>query len=540
MAEGALLELTGLHLQTAEAPQLSLVRDLSFTIHPGEVVGLVGESGSGKSLTALSLMDLLPTGVERASGSIRLDGQELTRLSPRQLHALRGSEVAYCFQDPASALNPVMRVGTQVEEVLRAHRSDLDRPSRKARVLELLEEVELPKPAELARRYPHELSGGQRQRVLLAAALAGDPRLLIGDEPTTALDVTIQEQILRLLERLRKQRGLAMLWISHDLQLVRGFCQRVLVLYQGALVESGTPADLFHHPQHPHTKALVAAAQAGRGAVAEAVEEPSPVCELRDLTVEYAQRGGWGRKAKPLRAVDSVGLRLHRGETLALVGESGSGKTTVGRAMLKLVDAQAGDMDLWLPDGSKVSWLQLAEAEARPLRRHLGMVFQDPVSALDPMMPIWKSVAEPLAIHRVASGAALRARAEALLREVGLEESHADRLPESLSGGQCQRVAIARAIALEPSLVVCDEAISALDSRIQEQILQLLERLQAEKGLAYLFITHDLQAVRRFADRVLVLQGGRMVENGPVAKILDHPEHPYTQRLLAAAVAVHS
>lgn len=532
-----------LEVETAAGKRV-LVRDVQFTIERGQAVGLVGESGSGKSLTALSLLDLLPPQIKRTAGKVVFDGTDLAALNERQLRPFRGARVAYIFQDPAAALNPVMRVGAQVAEVLRAHQPQLNRPQREQRLMELLTEVELPEPAAMARRYPHELSGGQRQRVLIAAALAGDPDLLIADEPTTALDVTVQEQILRLLERLRLERGLAMLWISHDLQLVRAFCQQAVVMYQGQIVESGTPQQLFEAPQHEHTKALVAAAQAGGSAAPTAAHEDpiNPmVCQVRELKVRYYAAAGWlGRKTLATEAVKGVSFHIEPGETLALVGESGSGKTSVGRALLRLLPNVEGQVDFWLPDGSKVDWLQLPEQQARPLRRHVSMVFQDPVAALDPRMRIWRSVAEPLMIHQEAQGPALRARALELLADVGLGPEFADRLPSALSGGQCQRVAIARAIALQPRLVVCDEAISALDSSIQEQVLELLADLQRRHGLAYLFITHDLEAVRRFAHRVAVMRSGEILESGAVREVLNNPQHSYTQQLLRAAAAVHS
>jgi len=543
--ETKLLAVSQLRLEVEAATgERALVDDVSFDIAPGEAVGLVGESGSGKSLTALSLLDLLPAQIRRTSGKVVFDGTDLAGLSERQLRKYRGARVAYIFQDPSSALNPVMRVGAQVEEVLRVHQPQLDRNRRQQRLLELLTEVELPEVAEMARRYPHELSGGQRQRVLIAAALAGEPELLIADEPTTALDVTVQEQILKLLERLRTERGLAMLWISHDLQLVRSFCQQAVVLYQGKVVERGTPQQLFEAPQHAHTKELVAAAMlASQAAPCDSQDDPATqlVCRVQDLQVSYHSAGGWfGRKRLTTAAVKGVSFTLQPGETLALVGESGSGKTSVGRALLRLLPDVTGQVELWLPDGQQIDWLNIAEKQARPLRRFVSMVFQDPVAALDPRMKIWRSVVEPLMIHQEAQGAALRARALELLADVGLSQEFADRLPGALSGGQCQRVAIARAIALQPRLVVCDEAISALDSSIQAQVLELLTDLQQRHGLAYLFITHDLEAVRRFAHRVAVMRNGEICESGAVPEVLDEPQHDYTKRLLEASAAVHS
>jgi ABC-type glutathione transport system ATPase component len=536
-----LFEVQGLRLE-AVASGATLVEDVGFTLKEGSTMALVGASGSGKTLTAMALMKLLPPGVVYAGGSLSYRGTDLAGLSEKQIRPYRGAKVAYVFQDPSSALNPVLRVGAQVEEVLKVHRPDLKRAARKARLLELLKEVDLPDGEILANRYPHQLSGGQRQRVLIAAALAGEPELLVADEPTTALDVTVQEQILLLLDRLRRERGLGMLWISHDLQLVRAFCQEVLVMDGGRVVESGTPEKLFGNPQHATTQELVAAAMAGTSAKAtDADDDPTaavPLCRVFGLKVRYPSTDG-SRKGGHL-AVGGVDLEIRPGETLALVGESGSGKTTVGRAILRLVPLEEGGILLRLPNGEEVDWSSLTASQLRPLRRHLGMVFQDPVSALDPRMRAWQSVAEPLSVHGVAKGAALRTRALSLLADVGLGPDHADAYPGQLSGGQCQRVAIARAIALEPSLVICDEAISALDAHIQEQILELLADLQSLRGIAYLFITHDLDAVRRFADRVAVMKDGEIVEQGEVKEVLDAPQHPYTQRLLAAAAAVHS
>ncbi|MCP4772125.1 MAG: ABC transporter ATP-binding protein, partial [Planctomycetes bacterium] len=544
--EQPLLTVSQLCLEVETAGGMrTLVDDVSFEIQAGQALGLVGESGSGKSLTALALLDLMPMQIKRRSGKILFDGTDLAGLSERQLRKYRGARVAYIFQDPSAALNPVMRVGAQVEEVLRAHQPQLNRQQRQKRLIELLQEVELPEPEVMARRYPHEISGGQRQRVLIAAALAGEPDLLIADEPTTALDVTVQEQILKLLERLRVERGLAMLWISHDLQLVRAFCQQTVVLYHGKVVESGTPEQLFEDPQHEHTKELVAAALAGGSATQQDQEDGSTeaplVCKVTDLCVNYVAAGGWlGRKKIATEAVKKISFSIQPGETLALVGESGSGKTSVGRAILRLLQNVSGQVELHLANGSKIDWLQLPESAARPLRKHVSMVFQDPVAALDPRMRIWRSVAEPLTIHGQAQGAALRARALELLSDVGLDSEFADRLPGALSGGQCQRVAIARAIALQPRLVVCDEAISALDSSIQEQVLELLATLQERYGMAYLFITHDLEAVRRFAHRVAVMRQGELLEIGSTDQVLNDPQHDYTRSLLAASAAVHS
>ena len=541
MEDVPLLAVEGLRLEAG--PNRRVVVDgASFQVAAGESVGLVGESGSGKSLTALALLGLQPPAVRLAAGSVRIDGREVVGLGERALRGFRGGQVAYVFQDPYAALNPVLRVGTQVAEVLRVHRPTLDRAARQREVVALFAAVELPSPATLARRYPHELSGGQRQRVVIAAALAGEPRLLVADEPTTALDVTVQRQIVALLRRLQAERGLAMLWISHDLQLVRGLCNRVLVMHRGRVVEEGPPERLFSAPTHAHTRELVEAAARNRGAVgAEAGPEPGALLEVTGLRVRYDAAAAGSRRRNPVEAVRGVDFQIRAGETLALVGESGSGKSSIGRAVLRLLPQASGSVRLALPGGAPaVDWLALPEREARPLRRHLAMVFQDPASALDPRMRAWESVAEPLEVHRRARGAALRERALALLAEVGLGAEFADRLPRQLSGGQCQRVGIARAIALDPALVVCDEAVSALDASIQERILELLRRLQRDRGLAYLYITHDLDSARALAARVAVLKDGVIVETGPAEQVLEAPQHPYTVALLEAARALHS
>lgn len=542
MESRPLLEVEDLRLAVGEgAGSRDVVVSASFQVGPGEAVGLVGESGSGKSLTGLALLGLQPHAIRVAGGSVRYRGEELIGLAERELRRFRGGRVAYVFQDPYSALNPVLRVGTQVEEVLRVHRPQATRAERRAAVVELFAAVELPNPEQLQRRYPHQLSGGQRQRVLIAAALAGEPELLIADEPTTALDVTVQQQILALLSRIRAQRGLAMLWISHDLQLIRGLCERVVVMDAGRTVETATPEQLFSSPQAEASQRLVAAAEHPErvGDCNSGTDVPA-VLEVEDLDVHYPPPGGRAAGAGT-HAVRAVSFEIAAGETLALVGESGSGKSTVGRALMKLLPQATGQVRL-RPSAvvSMDDWLALPERSARPLRRHLAMVFQDPASALDPRMRVWKSIAEPLSIHTELRGASLRARAVALMEEVELDAELADRYPGQLSGGQCQRVGIARAIALDPALVVCDEAVSALDPAIQQHVLALLARLQQERGLAYLYITHDLDSVRSFAHRVAVMRDGELVEVGEVAQVLSAPQHHYTTELLAAARAVHS
>lgn len=520
----------------------ALVGPVSFQVGVGEAVGLVGESGSGKSLTALSLLSLLPPSIERRGGRLwwQPDGVDFAQLSERGLRPYRGGSVAYVFQDPSTALNPVLRVGHQVEEVLAIHRPELSKAARRERLQELFTEVELGNGGALLRRYPHELSGGQRQRVLLAAALAGDPELLIADEPTTALDVTIEQQILELLKRLQAARGLAMLWISHDLALVRGLCTRLLVMHEGALVEDADTETLFASPQHPHSQALVAAAS--QEAQAQIREQAEAMLTVDKLSVRYpGPRKVFGGAGEPIVAVKEVTFTLGAGRTLGVVGESGSGKSSLARAILRLESDFSGTVQLRPPGlGTSLAWSELKESALRPHRRHVGMVFQDPATALNPRQPVWRSVMEPVEIHRPTSQVELRQKAQRLLQRVGLDESFLNRRPSALSGGQAQRVGIARAIALDPCLVVCDEALSALDVTIQEQILELLRELQAEHGLAYLFISHDLDMVARLADDVLVMHQGRVVEAGATAAVLGNPQEPYTQKLLAASRAIHS
>jgi peptide/nickel transport system ATP-binding protein len=546
VSEPALLTVRDLRLCAGDArAERVLVDGVSFTVPAGASVGLVGASGSGKSLSALALLGLLPAGVRRTGGSILWRGAtDLAELNESELRPFRGRRIGFIFQDPQSALNPVLRVGSQLEEVLLVHRPELPRSARAAEAARAFAAVGLPEPEQIGRRYPHELSGGQRQRVLIAIALAGQPDLLIADEPTTALDATVQLQVVELLDRLRRDLGLAILWISHDLALLRERADHIVVMHQGRVVEEGAPAQLFAQPRHPHTAELVAAAQRAEGARASAASGAADgaLLEVRELRVRYPAGRNWlGTPSSWRTAVDGVSFHIRRGEALALVGESGSGKSSVARALLRLPGpAVEGSVRLSLPQAGTVDWLTLPEAQARPLRRHLGLVFQDPTSSLDPRMRVGRSIAEPLEIHGLARGAELRARVDALLEQVGLLPEHRERFPHQLSGGQNQRVAIARALAASPSLVICDEAVSALDLAVQRRILELLCGLQEQFGFALLFITHDLGVVRELAHRTAVMQAGRIVEEGTTAALLDHPREAYTRQLVGAALALHS
>ena len=543
MTPPSLLEVRGLSLETrgGDSSTQTLVSDLDFEVGRGDAVGILGESGSGKSLTSLALLGLLPVGVARTRGKVLFDGQELTGLGEKELQPFRGGRIALVFQDPVGALNPVLRVGKQVEEVLVLHKPDLGARERAHRIEELFLELGLKDAQAMARRYPHELSGGQRQRVLLAMALAGDPDILIADEPTTALDPTVQARILRLVKGIQKSRQLALLWISHDLGVLAHMCDRLLVLDKGRMVEQGTVAQIFENPSHARTRELVQAFPRFSSLTdpAPPSESPSqPVLVLDKLEVRYpSSRTLFGAVKEWKTAVAGIDLMLQPGRTLALVGESGSGKTSVVRAILGLVPAK-GSIRLQTPSGGVVDLLALSEKKLRPLRREMGFVFQDPKASLNPKMTVGWSVAEPLAIHASLSESDTRTEVVRLLDDVGLLPEHASRFPHQMSGGQLQRVAIARALALKPRVILLDEAVSSLDSVVQDRILTLLQELQSTHGVAYLFITHDLRAARRLAHEVAVLQDGTIVEHGPAGRVFSQPGHPHTRALLEAVVEV--
>jgi peptide/nickel transport system ATP-binding protein len=525
------------------AGETELVHGLSFQLAAGESLGLVGASGSGKSLTTLALLGLLPDSLRQSGGSIQFAGQSLTGLSERAWRGVRGGRIGLVFQDPSAALNPVLRVGFQVEEVLAAHGIAGGRD----RVRALFAEVQLTQADNLLDRFPHELSGGQRQRVMIAIALAGEPELLLADEPTTALDVTVQAAILELVARIQRERGLAMLWISHDLAVIARVCDRVAILDEGELVEVGSVQQILQRPKSAAAQRLLAALP--RSARVHLTQMPDPqaqgasspaegvpaVLKVEDLSVRFPARRDWlGRVQTWQTVVDQVSLEVPCGQTLALVGESGSGKSSLGRAVLRLVPAE-GRISLQPSQGAPIDLMQVQGGALRAARRRLGVVFQDPSRSLNPRLRIGTSVCEPLRVHKACPRGEMRERAQAMLLQVGLEAEMVDRFPGELSGGQKQRVAIARALSLRPDLVICDEAVSALDVAVQAQVLQLLKDLQAETGTSYLFITHDLAVVEDFADQVAVMQQGKIVERGPVAQVFHDPQHAYTQRLLAAS-----
>ena len=504
------------------------VRNVSFDIAPGETLALVGESGSGKSVTALSVLKLLPP-VASIAGDIVFEGQNLAMASDAALRAVRGNRVGMIFQEPMSSLNPVHTVGRQIGEVLAVHQG-LRANAARARTIELLDAVGIPDPASRLDDYPHQLSGGQRQRVMIAMALANDPKLLIADEPTTALDVTVQAQILDLLKRLQRDNGMAMLFITHDLSIVKRIADRVCVMTGGEIVETGPVADIFARPQHAYTRHLL-------GTMPRGTPEPPPVdaptvVEASDLKVWFPiRRGLLRRTVGHIRAVDGVDLAIRKGETLGVVGESGSGKSSLGYALLRLIPS-TGRIVLLGNDVQSRSWRAL-----RPLRRHMQIAFQDPFGSLSPRMSVGQIVEEGLLVHMPSLSRAEREeRVSAVLREVGLDPATAARYPHEFSGGQRQRVAIARALVLEPDLIVLDEPTSALDVSIQAQVIELLRSIQARRKLTYLFISHDLRVVRALAHRVMVMRHGLVFEEGPADEIFTDPQHDYTRELLAAAL----
>ena len=576
-----LLEVDHLSIEFRSSERVvAAVRDVSFHVDHGETVAIVGESGSGKSVTALSLMRL----VEHGGGTItsgrmdfaRDDGAriDLAQASARTMRSIRGAEMAMIFQEPMTSLNPVFTVGEQIAESIRLHQG-ADMATAKREALRMLDQVRIPEAAQVLSRYPHQLSGGMRQRVMIAMALSCKPRLLIADEPTTALDVTIQAQILALIRLLQDELRMSVIFITHDMGVVAEVADRVLVMYRGEMVEQGSADQIFHAPRHPYTRALLAAvprlgamqgsdlparfplpfssAATGAGAATTASPFPSglpgtngsrhavsrppspgasevPLLKVRGLKTRFPLRSGlFGRVRRSVHAVEQVSFDLRAGETLALVGESGCGKSTTGRSLLRLVHIEDGSIEF---NGRDIA--QLPSDEVRSVRREIQMVFQDPYASLDPRLTVGFSVAEPLYVHGVARGSAAEDRVADLLQRVGLSPDAANRYPHEFSGGQRQRVAIARALALQPKIIVADEAVSALDVSIRAQIVNLLLDLQSEFGLSYLFISHDMAVVERISHRVAVMFLGQIVEIGPRRAVFEDPQHPYTRKLLAA------
>ncbi|WP_380283752.1 ABC transporter ATP-binding protein [Kitasatospora purpeofusca] len=499
------------------------VDGVGFDLAAGDTLGLVGESGSGKSTTALALLHMLPAGGRITGGAVELAGQDLAALPESALRAVRGRRIAMVFQDPMSSLNPVLTVGKQLDEALRAHGTRPDKRERASRALELLDLVGIPDAAGRLRDHPHQFSGGQRQRIMIALALANDAEVLVADEPTTALDPTVQQQILRLLTRINRETGTALVVISHDLGVIAQTCRRLLVMRNGRVVESGHTAEVLGAPQHPYTKQLLAAVprlEAPSEAAANSAPGPEPLLTVTGLRKTY------GSRRRQVTALDGVDLALHPGETLGLVGESGSGKSTLARALVQVHAPSGGEI--------RFRGREFGRGGEQAARREVQLVFQDPYASLNPRMTAGQIIAEPLIAHGLGEGAARRRRVAELLEQVGLAPESADRHPRAFSGGQRQRIGIARALAPEPSVLICDEPVSALDVSVQAQVLDLLARLQRDLGLALLFIAHDLAVVRQVSHRIAVMHRGRIVETGPADRVVTAPEHPYTAELLAA------
>jgi len=532
----------------------SVVRNMNLDIAAGETVAIVGESGSGKSVTSLSIMRLLPQITSRIEGSVKLEGRELLTLDAEQMRQVRGNQISMIFQEPMTSLNPIFPIGKQIAEAITCHR-DISNAEAKTEVLRLLDRVRIPNAKNRFDEYPHQFSGGMRQRVMIAMALASRPKLLIADEPTTALDVTIQGQILDLIKTLQDEEGMAVLFITHDMGVVAEVSDRTIVMFRGEAVETGTTDDIFNRGQHPYTRALLSAVpklgsmggrerpmrfpvidiKTGDTLVPEAeagIPEAGsrPLLEVRNLTTRFDIRSGlFGRKSGAVHAVENVSFDLRPGETLSLVGESGCGKSTTGRSITRLVEPTSGHIAV---DGYDVG--RLDQAALRTMRRSIQMVFQDPFASLDPRMSVGHAVMEPYVEHKLGSKAQARDKAADLLERVGLSAEMMPRYPHEFSGGQRQRIAIARSLMLDPKIIVADEAVSALDVSIKAQVCNLLLDLQQSFNLAYLFISHDMAVVERVSHRVAVMYLGEIVEIGPRQAVFDNPQHPYTKKLMAA------
>ncbi len=545
-----LVSINNLNIEArTRAGTLKVVNDLSFTIKKSETLCVVGESGCGKSVTALSLMSLLPEGILKvSSGDIIFDNSNLAQLSESELEGIRGNEISMIFQEPMTSLNPLFTVGEQVSEVIRRHKN-LNKEKAWVSAVELLDAVKIPNPDKRAFDYPFQLSGGQRQRVMIAIALACQPKILIADEPTTALDVTIQAEILALINMLKQETGTAIMFITHDMAVVAQMADRVVVMHPGKKVEEGTVHEIFNNPQHEYTKSLLAAVPKLGEMASKKFPEPmrlmgekktkalkpivgtnEPLLKVNNLVTRYPVKGGVLRRTVArVHAVEDVSFTIMKGKTLSLVGESGCGKSTVGRSLIRLVDPTSGDVNL---DGQNI--LSLNPKDMREARSNIQMVFQDPFSSLNPQRPLFDQVAEPLRNYGMVKREVLQEKIGDLFDRVKLPRSFMQRYPHQLSGGQRQRIAIARALALSPKLIIADEAVSALDVSVQAQVLNLMMELQVDLGLSFLFISHDMAVVERVSHDVGVMYLGRLVEIGPRQAIFRNPQHPYTQDLLKA------
>lgn len=522
----------------SETKTIWAVDDVSFTLHPGEKLGLVGESGCGKSTIGRAIMRLLPDG-SKTEGKVNFNNKSVFDFNPRQLRQFRGEVVALVFQDPMTRLDPLMTIGDHCLETLKAHQPNLFNREAKQKAIEALDAVRI--PANRWKQYPHEFSGGMRQRVAIALALLLNPKVIVADEPTTSLDVTVSAEILRELTRLCSERQMALLLISHDLAMIGEYCDRVAVMYNGKMVESGAVKSILYHPQHEYTKSLLKAAlhlqAVGTNNASSQSNLAQPILRVKDLKQHFNLESNligqlFSQAKNAIKAVDGVSFDLYPGETLGLVGESGCGKSTLSRTILQLIKPTSGSVEYLGEDLTKLS-----RAQMRQKRRQLQMVFQDPHACLNPLMKVGDSIADPLLIHKIATQSEAKQKVAMMLQKVGLTpvEQYYYRYPSELSGGQQQRVAIARALITNPQLIICDEPVSMLDATVQTQVLELMLALKAEFNLTYLFITHDLWVARFFCDRIAVMNGGQIVEIGNTEDLFRQPNHPYTQKLLSAA-----
>lgn len=534
-----------------------IVHDSTFTLEQNEILGIVGESGSGKSVTSLAVMGLLPKGILQVTqGSIAFEGRDISRLTTKEMRNVRGNDIAMIFQEPMSSLNPSLKCGYQVEEILKEHTS-LSQKEIKAMVLSLFEKVKLPNPEKIYNRYPHEISGGQKQRVMIAMAIACKPKILIADEPTTALDVTVQKEIILLLKELQQETKMSIIFISHDLSLVSEIANRVLVMYKGNIVEQGVATEIFENPKHTYTKALINSRPSldvrlkrlptiqdylegtvdktevtpqQRKEEHEKLYSKPPLLEVINVEKEYVSSAGlFGRDVK-FKAVNDVSFKIYEGETLGLVGESGCGKSTLGNAILQLDKATAGSI---LYKGQDLT--KLSASAIRELRKEIQIIFQDPYSSLNPRITVGKVIMEPMKVHGLyKNDRERREKTIEILNRVGLGEEHFNRYPHEFSGGQRQRIGIARTIALQPKLIVCDESVSALDISVQAQVLNLLNELKENFGFTYIFISHDLAVVKYMSDQVLVMNKGQIEEMNEADALYEHPQKEYTKKLIEA------
>jgi len=534
-----------------------VVRHISYHLNSNEILGIVGESGSGKSVSTLAILGLLPKSSSKiTSGYIEFNGLDLTKLDSKTFQNIRGNDIAMIFQEPMSSLNPSMTCGKQVEEVLLQH-TNLTKNEIHSEVMSLFEKVKLPTPERIFKSYPHEISGGQKQRVMIAMAIACKPKILIADEPTTALDVTVQKEIISLLKQLQKDEGMSILFISHDLSLVSEIADRILVMYQGEIVEQGTAINIFKHPKHSYTQALInSRPQLGqrlkrlptikdfinkttdktivssneRKAFHESIYNKPPLLEVINLEKEYLSKSGWFSKPESFKAVNHVSFKLYEGETLGLVGESGCGKSTLANAILQLDKATSGKI---IYKGIDIT--NLPKREFRTLRKDIQIIFQDPYASLNPRIPVGKAIMEPMKVHGIGiSDTDRKEKVMEILQKVGLDESYFYRYPHEFSGGQRQRIGIARAISLQPKLIICDESVSALDISVQAQVLNLLNTLKENFGFTYIFISHDLAVVNYMSDQLIVMNKGEIEEMNDADIIYKHPEKDYTKKLIHA------